>query len=141
VGNEDVVIEKLLIKPVGMTMTMRADCNACKRKIVESPYESRHEYELKKEKWKTNIRECPFCGVPFRRKRLKTNKTIAWKRSRNEWYADVKNGTFYLFKWGKSWKWSFRYYNEKEPRAENQGSAFSKEVAERMCERHKEWMV
>ena len=137
---ESVITEKLLIKPIGITMIMRADCSACKRKIVESPYDSRHSYELKKERWKNNIRECPYCGVTYRKKKLQ-EKPIVWKRHNGEWYADVKNGTFILFKWGKGYRWSFRYLNEKEPRAGNTGYAFSREVAERMCEKHKEWKV
>jgi hypothetical protein len=141
VGNDAVVIEKLLIKPVGMTMTMRADCNACKRKIVESTYESRHEYELKKDKWKNNIRECPFCGVKFRGAKKEKEKRLAWASFKGGMSARAKNGEFTVTKSGRRWIWTFRYYGENETRAENQGGAFSKEVAQRVCEKHKEWMV
>jgi hypothetical protein len=139
-GNE-VVIEKLLIKPVGMTMTMRADCPSCKRKIVESRYESRHEYNIKRDKWRDNIRACPYCGVIFRGAKKEKEKRLAWASFKGGMSARAKNGEFTVTKSGRRWIWTFRYYSENETRAENQGGAFSKEVAQRVCEKHKEWMV
>lgn len=135
------VNDKLLIKPVGMTMTMRADCPSCKKKICESAYESRHEYELKKDKWKNNIREFPFCGVKFRGTKKEKEKRIAWSSFKGGMSAMAKNGEFTVTKSGRRWIWTFRYYGEDETRAENQGGAFSKEFAQRVCEKHKEWMV
>jgi hypothetical protein len=139
-GNE-VVMDKLLIKPVGMTMTMRADCPSCKRKIVESRYESTHEYNLKRDKWRDNIRSCPYCECQFRGKPTAKQSKVVWTSFKGGVGARAKNGEFTVTKCGRRWIWTFQYYSENETRAENQGGAFSKEVAQRVCEKHKEWMV
>lgn len=146
-GNE-VVRDKLLIKPVGMTMTMRADCPSCKRKICEASYapqvgeSAKHAFDIKRDKRRDNIRECPYCGVRFRgAKKEKDEKRLCWRSFKGGMSARAKNGEFTVTKSGRRWIWTFRYYSESETRAENQGGAFSKEVAQRVCEKHKEWKV
>lgn len=144
---KEVVMDKLLIKPVGMTMTMRADCPSCKRKICEAKYadfgdgDALHKFNIKRDKWRDNIRECPFCGVRFRSAKKEKGKRLAWASFKGGMSARAKNGEFTVTKSGRRWIWTFRYYGENETRAENQGGAFSKEVAQRVCEKHKEWMV
>ena len=145
-SNEVVSLHKLLIKPVGMTMTMRADCPACKKKICEAQYaefgdgDALHKFNIKRDKWRDNIRECPFCGVRFRGKKQEKGKRLRFVAFKGGESARAKNGEFTITKIGKRWIWTFRYFGENETRAGNQGGAFSKEVAERMCEKHKEWM-
>lgn len=142
----EVMIEKLLIKPVGITMTMRADCPVCKKKICEAKYaefgdgDALHKYNIKRDKWRDTIRECPFCGVQFKR-RKSVEKRLVWAKAGKDMAAKAKNGIFTVFKWGKGYRWSFRYYSENTPRAGDTGYAMCKEVAERACEKHKEWMV
>ena len=144
---ETVLIEKLIIKPVGMTMTMRADCPVCKRKICEASYtpnvgeSAKHAFDIKRDKWRDNIRECPYCGVGFRGAKKEKEKRLAWRSFKGGMTAQAKNGEFTVTKSGRRWIWTFRYYGEDETRAENQGGAFSKEVAQRVCEKHKEWML
>ena len=137
---------KLIVKPIGITGIMVAECPECKKKICESRYaemgdgDARHKFSLKKDKWHNNIRECPYCGVQFKR-RKSVEKRLSWVGFRGGESAMAKNGEFTITKFRNRWLWPFRYYGETETRAENQGSAFAKEVAERMCERHKEWKV
>jgi hypothetical protein len=130
----EVVIEKLLIKPIGHTMRMRADCGACKNKVAESSYESKHEFELKRKKWQANIEVCPHCKAVF----IEKKKTLKWGKGN---VVDAKNGVFTVYKSGFGWRWSFRYYNEDCPRVYNWGFAYLKEVAKRACEKHKEWKI
>lgn len=131
--------ERLVIKPVGMTMKIVAECNACKRRIVEAEYTRNGEFNAKKAEWLKKYYECPHCGATFK-KRKPADKPIKWSKESGGLRADVKNGTFFVFKWGKNgYRWAFKYNGEREPRVQNQGSAFSKEVAQRICERHKEW--
>ena len=136
---------RLIVKPVGQltgnkTMMMRAECSVCKNKIAEREYgengDALHDFNLKRRKWWSSIVKCPHCGARF--KAEKENKTLSW---RNGNVVDAKNGRFEIFKWGHGYRWCFRYYNEREPRAENQGFAYVKETAQRACENHKEWMV
>lgn len=146
-SNEVMSLQKLIIKPVGMTMTMRADCPSCKQKICEAQYaefgdgDALHKFNIKRDKWRDNIRECPFCGVRFRGKKQEKEKRLCWRGHRGGESAVAKNGEFTITKIGRRWIWTFRYFGENETRACNQGGAFSKEVAERMCEKHKEWVL
>ena len=139
-SSEVVSKPRLLVKPIGQTMVMRAECSVCKNKITESRYgengDALHDFNLKRKKWWANITACPHCGAMF--KAEKPNKTLAWRHNN---VVDAKNGRFEIFKWGHGYRWCFKYYNEKVPRAENQGYAYSKEVAQRICEKHKEWKV
>lgn len=137
---DDKTIMKLIIKPVGITMTMRADCPSCKRKISETKYEGNYDFNLKRDKWRENIKECPYCGVQFKRRKM-TEQRLRWAKAGKDMAANAKNGIFIVFKWGKGYRWSFRYYSEDTPRAGNTGYAMCREVAERMCEKHKEWKI
>lgn len=134
----------LIVAPIGMTMRMKATCSACDRKLVESEYHSKADYSSKRYGWVNNYLSCPYCKAKFKTRPYNNGnngKEIKWRKGYDGLEAEVKNGTFYLFKFGNRWMWSFKYVGEKEPRSENQGGAFSKEVAERMCERHKEWVL
>lgn len=138
---------KLIVAPVAGTRTMYAKCPACQRKITETIYamageeDAQHKYNLKKDKWTRNIKECPFCGVQFHRKKT-VEKRLRWaKAGKHGMAANAKNGEFTITKFGRRYLWTFRYYGEDFTRAENQGSAMCREVAERACEKHKEWIV
>lgn len=130
----------LIIAPIGMEMRMKAICSACDSKVVESTYISKPDYDSKRHQWKTNILACPHCKERYKPRKYNNGTPIRWRKVFDGYEADVENGTFFLWKMKNGlWIWSFRYYDEKEPRAGNQGSAFTKEVAERACEKHKEW--
>ena len=140
-------VMKLVIKPIGVTGFMVAECPECKKKICETKYadmgdgDAKHKYNLKKDKWTSNIKECPFCGVQFHRKKT-VEKRLRWaKAGKHAMAANAKNGEFTITKFGRGYLWTFRYYGENFTRAENQGSAMCREVAERACEKHKEWKV
>jgi hypothetical protein len=123
-----------------MEMRMKATCSECERKVVESAYVSKRDYDGKRYGWVNNIVRCPHCNVRYKTRPYNNGKSVKWRKVLDGFEAEAENGTFFLFKMKSGrWVWSFRYQNEKEPRAENQGGAFLKEIAERMCEKHKEW--
>jgi DNA-directed RNA polymerase subunit RPC12/RpoP len=131
-------MEKLIIKPLQDTFEILVTCSACGRQVVKAPYNSYHEYKLKERQYKKMIAECPYCKARY--KPLKeSNEPIVWKRVNGDWQAIAEKGVFNVWKWGKAWKWSFRYNGEQSPRAENTGTAFIVDVAKRCCENHKEW--
>ena len=127
-------MEKMIIKPVGITMVMRGDCPVCKKKICETAYESLHDFNLKKAKWREHITKCPHCGEKFKEERIRPK--LYWGKGN---IAEATNGFFEVYKSGRGWRWYFRYYNEKEPRVFNQGFSWVKEVAKQACQNHKEW--
>jgi hypothetical protein len=117
---------------------MKAVCSECDRQIVETHYDSLSAYNRKSATWKQTIKACPYCKASYKVS-PENRKAITWVKSYKDWVAEAKNGTFIVFKWGNGWRWSFCYKGEEYPRAENTGTAFSKEVAVRVCEKHKEW--
>lgn len=133
-------MEQLKIKPNlnpnSYVQVMKAHCSACGKQIVEAEYRNLGEYNRKRTKWVSAIKECPYCKAKYKDDE---RKPIAWHRGLSDYSAEAQNGTFFVFRWGKAWRWSFRYRNEETPRAENTGVAFSKDVAQRVCEKHKEW--
>lgn len=120
-------------------MKLRATCSKCERKIVEGSYFDKRDYEAKRYAWKQNILVCPYCGERYKARPYDNGKDVKWRNLFGDYEAEVENGTFRLQKWGNSWLWSFVYRNEEKPRPENAGVALVKEVAERACEKHKEW--
>lgn len=143
----DKTVVKLIVSPVKDTRIMYAKCPACQRKISETIYamagdvDAQHKYNLKRDKWQDSIKECPYCGVQFKRRKSVEKKLIWAKAGKNAVAANAKNGEFTVSKLRNRYLWTFRYYGENFTRAENQGSAMCREVAERACERHKEWKV
>ena len=130
---------KLEIKPSSNAAekTMRAVCKDCGRKICEATYESLTEFRYKTARWRKAYVSCPFCKAVFRQQ--EERKKIEWHHSISDYSAEATNGTFFVWKWGHSWRWSFKYNNEDSARAENTGVAYLLEVAQRICEKHKEW--
>ncbi len=128
---------KLIVKPQLNPTAITAHCSSCLRQIVNAEYGHYEEYKRKKRKYETTIKACPYCGAIFHEPNAK--KPIAWTKMRSDYIADCENGRFIVFKWGRAWRWSFRYYNEETPRAENTGVCLAIESAKRVCERHREW--
>lgn len=129
---------KLIFVPFPETKEILAKCSACERQIVKSQYEGYHGYKLKEAQVKSMIYECPYCKAQYKA-RKRADSSIAWRRVHGDWQAKAENGIFTVWKWGKLWKWSFRYNGEQSPRAEDTGTAFIVDVAKRCCEKHKEW--
>ena len=134
----DEVKAKLKIIPLIETTEILAKCSACGRQVVKAKYNGYHEYKLKESQYKKMIVECPYCKAPYKEKK-KTESSVTWRRVQGDWQANAENGIFTVFKWGKVWKWNFRYNGEQSPKAEDTGTAFIVDVAKRCCEKHKEW--
>jgi hypothetical protein len=128
---------RLVVKPIGQTMRMKAVCSECDRQVVETAYYTLSGYNRQSVKWKENITACPYCKASYKANPEK--RKIPWVKNYKDFVAEAKNGTFIVFRWDKGWRWSFRYKGEEYPRAENTGRASSREVAVAICEKHKEW--
>ena len=128
---------KLLIKPLLNPMAILAICSACNKQVVKAKYDGYAEFRLKKRKYEKTIKACPYCGSAFHEE--KASLQLAWRKSGKDYVSDCENGRFIVFKWGHAWRWSFCYYSEETPRAENTGLCFAIESAKRVCEKHKEW--
>ena len=113
-----------------------AACSKCGKEVARKPWTSYGEYNRQIKSIEKEIKTCKHCKAKFQASNL---QAIAWSKNGNRYSAQVKNGIFFVFKWDKIWRWSFKYFTEETPRAENTGVAFSVEVAKRICERHKEW--
>ena len=145
-GCETVMNEKknrphLIISPIGMTFRMKAVCSECNNQVSEGAYHDNREYNSKRYQWKENYLVCPHCKVRYKVRPYDNGKGIKWRRVAGDYVADVANGTFFLWWDRHAWLWSFKYRDEDCARAENTGRAMTREVAERMCEKHKEWKI
>lgn len=138
----EVVKGRLIVKPIGQTMHMQAICSLCERRVSESTYNGMHEYNLKAASWRRYYIACPYCNAVYKNT-AKGEKEITWSKRGKDYIANVKNGTFFVFKMKNegAYRWSFKSYSEQCPSAGNTGAALSKEIAFKICESHKEWMV
>lgn len=116
-------------------------CGHCNAEIERIAWETYHDYNRKRVEALKTFSACPKCGAHF--KRLSENAP-KWEKAekgvgRGSLIAKCKNGDFLIFKYGSIYKWRYRKYGNLY--ADEMGNARTKDLAKKLCQKHKEWKL
>ena len=116
-------------------------CGKCNAELARLAWETYHDYNRKRAEALKRVSVCPNCGTQF--KCLGENAPKWEKADKKLGYgsliAKCKNGDFLIFKYGSIYKWRYRKYGNLY--ADEMGNARTKELAKKLCQRHKEWKL